>query len=106
MPAILDASGEVISWVDQDTEGRWRFGQWQDCDPVLEHNKRLQTMNDGYSPSRGLKRIASIPVSLIQQWLMEDGIDPVAYWGWRRPEQNAYLRKRHQSNEYRHLRTS
>ena len=32
-----------------------------DLKPILEHNKKLYTQNDGYSPDKGLKRIASIP---------------------------------------------
>ena len=34
----------------------------QDVEPILEHNKRLANNGeDGYSPSRDLRRVASIP---------------------------------------------
>lgn len=39
--------------------------------PILEENKRLQTMNDGYSPSRDIRRVASIPKIVVEQWMKE-----------------------------------
>ena len=39
-----------------------------DVKPILENNKRLYNQNDGYSPDKGLKRIASIPVVILEIW--------------------------------------
>lgn len=43
----------------------------QDCEPILDNNKRLYTLNDGYSPSRDLRRVASIPLTVVEQWMKE-----------------------------------
>ena len=39
-----------------------------DHKPILEHNKKLYTQNDGYSPDKGLKRVASIPTIILEIW--------------------------------------
>ena len=39
--------------------------------PILEHNKKLYTQNDGYSADKGLKRIASIPTIVLEIWAKE-----------------------------------
>ena len=46
----------------------------QDVEPVLDRNKALYTHNDGYSPSRDIRRVASIPLVVVEQW-MKEGID-------------------------------
>ena len=33
--------------------------------PIIEHNKKMYTHNDGYSKSRELKRVASIPTLVL-----------------------------------------
>ena len=39
-----------------------------DVQPILENNKRLYNQNDGYSPDKGLKRIATIPTIILEIW--------------------------------------
>jgi hypothetical protein len=46
----------------------------QDVEAILDENKRLATLNDGYSPDRSFRRVASIPMSVIEQW-MKEGIN-------------------------------
>ena len=77
----------------------------QDCTAIIENNKRLQTMNDGYSPSRFMRRKASIPLGLARQWLQEDGINEVEFWQWKGWAQNEYFRRKYQSSDFRHVRT-
>lgn len=48
--------------------------QVQDVEPLLDENKGLQNMIDGYSPSRELRRIASIPVTVLDMWGKADGV--------------------------------
>ncbi len=43
----------------------------QDCEAIIENNKRLYGFNNGYSPSRDLKRVASIPLTVVEQWMKE-----------------------------------
>jgi hypothetical protein len=50
-----------------------------ETDSVTELNKAMRTHNDGYSPSRELRRVASIPYILIHKWQVEEGwnaLDP------------------------------
>jgi hypothetical protein len=71
-----------------------------DLAPCLERNK--QDKNDGsngYSPSRELQRVASIPNVLIEKWLNEEGIDVFNNNHWP-----AVARKLN-SSEYMYLRT-
>ena len=47
----------------------------QECAPILERNKILLNEGDGYTPSRDMRRVASIPVVLIEKWMKEEGIN-------------------------------
>lgn len=48
----------------------------QDVAPILEHNKALQNADDqGWSPSRDLRRAATIPDIIVLKWRNEYGID-------------------------------
>lgn len=49
-----------------------------DVGVVLEENKRRQNLNDGYSPSRDLQHVASIPIGVVQLWIKTYGVDPTA----------------------------
>jgi hypothetical protein len=73
----------------------------QDCTPILEHNKRLANNGeDGYSPSRELRRVASIPNILVEKWLKEEGINVFDRNDW--PRVAAKL----DSSEFAFLRTA
>lgn len=91
---IYDASGDIVSTVTYDAaEKKTTFAQWQDLTPYLEQNKKLQTLNDGYSPSKELRRVASIPNVLMLKWLRDDGISPRDYF--RKPKAyKAWLRRK------------
>lgn len=67
----------------------------QDVAAILDNNKALQTLNDGYSPSREFRRIASIPLVVWAQWERE-GIT----------KDQAALRRRLNDPDNRFFRTS
>lgn len=46
-----------------------------DNEPVLLKNKEMRAADDGYSPDRSLKRVASIPVGVAELWLREHKIN-------------------------------
>ncbi len=71
----------------------------QDVEPVLERNKALLTHDDGYSPSRDMKRIATVPNIVIEQWLKE-GVNVFD------PNCEAEVMRRLNSSDWAHLRTS
>lgn len=47
----------------------------QDVEPIIENNKKLANLNDGFTPSREMRRIASIPLVIIEKWKTELGVD-------------------------------
>ncbi len=106
MPRILDQYGDTISYVHYDDgDDTVTIGSVQDCEPIIEHNKRLQNFNDGYSPSRELRRVASIPLIVFEGWLQEDGLSWLDYSLMGRREQAAYRARRLLSSDWRHLKT-
>ena len=60
----------------------------QDVEPVLESNAGMRRDaaegNNGYSPSGDLRRVASIPTSLLDKWRVEEGIDYTTKEGWKK----------------------
>lgn len=96
---VRDGVAEHI--VFDDSEDRITLAWSGDVAPVLDHNKALQ--NDGtggYSPSRELRRAASIPVEVQMKWLCEEGIDVM------NPDHWPAVRRKLNSNEYLYLRTA
>lgn len=69
----------------------------QDVEPYLEKN--LRERNDGANAKGDFRKVASIPLVLINKWLHEDGIN-----FYNRDHWPAVLRKL-RSPEYAYLRT-
>lgn len=65
----------------------------QDAEPIIEQNKRLYTLNDGYSRSRLTRRVAQIPM-LVYLDLVKRGVtkDPKAFSRWLNDPDNRYFR--------------
>jgi hypothetical protein len=81
-----------------------RFAATQDVAPILEQNKAMATHNDGYSQSRELRRVASIPYVVMHKWLNEEGV-----WAMdaaKDPDVAKWLAKKLNSSEYAYLRTA
>lgn len=72
----------------------------QDAEPFLEHNKKLQTHNDGYSPSREVRHVASVPMGVVLMWQQKHGIDVF------NPNHADAVKRLLNDPEYRWLRTS
>lgn len=85
---VYDAENDVL-----------RHERTQDVQPFLEQNRRLQNDGDGYSQSRELRRIASIPNIVVEQW-MQQGVNIFDEADW--PKIAALL----DSPEYAYLRTA
>ena len=79
-----------------------------DVQPILENNKRLYNQNDGYSPDKGLKRVASIPVVVLEIWCKEYHKDQNKgnWFELPRDIQKKILREKLNSSEFRYFRTS
>lgn len=95
----LDDDGVVRTEFQPLEDGRFALRQVQDVAPVLDRNKALATHNDGYSPSREMRRAASIPLVVIEQWKRE-GIDIFD------PNCRDAVRRKLNSSEYLWLRTA
>lgn len=50
----------------------------ENINAVLDLNKEFSAYSDGYTPSRELQHVASIPMSVIGQWIEKYGVDPTA----------------------------
>mgnify|MGYP006893822174 CR=1 FL=1 len=63
MKKLLDShAGVVTNFHYDEMTDTSTISREQDVEAILENNKALQTHNDGYSPSREMKRVASIPM--------------------------------------------
>ena len=76
--------------------------------PILDHNKKLYIQNDGYSPDKGLKRVASIPTIVLEIWTKEHHQDQNNgnWFALPKETQHKILRKKLNSSDYRYFRTA
>ena len=84
----------------EDSDGNLTVARLSDVEANLEANKALYTLNDGYSPSRELRRAASIPMSIVEKWRNELGVDAL------NPDHREAVRRLLNSSEYLYLRTA
>ena len=67
---------------------------------MLDTNRKLQNENDGYSKSREVRRVASIPAVVQQEWVLKYGYNPVT------ATDKTLLRKLLNSYDWAYLRTA
>lgn len=92
--------GGTRAYVRPDGEGGLILKEVAPLDPFLERNKAMANHNDGWSPSRELRREGSIPLHLAEKWKREEGVDVFA------PSGREFLTRRLNDIDYQHLRTS
>lgn len=98
---LLDAHGGMVEILHEDPAGGgFAIESRADVTAVLERNRALRAAGDGYSPSRELRHVASIPPVVQLVWIERYGADPLA------PGNEALLRRLLNSSEWSHLRTS
>lgn len=71
----------------------------QDVESILESNQQFQNLSDGYTKDRAMQFVGSIPLVIINKWLVEDGINV-----WDKNHWPAVQRKLNDP-EWRYLRT-
>jgi hypothetical protein len=98
-PLFTSRSGARLTW-RPDAAGGGAVISTADVTPVIEHNKALANHNDGWAPSRELRRVASIPFALVHKWLVEEG------WNALDPACAERLRAKLNDPDWRHLRTA
>ena len=84
----------------EDGDGSLIVHREADVEPLLEANKALAASGDGYSPSRELRRAASVPMAIVEKWMNEVGVNLFD------PNDTPKVMALLDSNEYRHLRTA
>ena len=88
-----------------EADGKLTVKNSQDVNPILQKNKRLYNLNDGYSKSKDLKRVASIPSLVLQLWAKEyNGTNN--WFAIPDIERKRILKLKLNSNEFRYFRTA
>ena len=109
MRKILEETDKHITetFLDNDKDGIIQKRSL-DIEPIIENNKKLFNQNDGYSPDKGLKRIASIPVVILEIWCKEYHKDQNKGNWFELPQetQKKILKEKLNSSEFRYFRTS
>ena len=105
MKDIINDGLQQTVYSKDDIEKKIIINEKVNINPHLKHNKALYTHNDGYSKSRELKRVASIPTLALSVWAKEYNGD--SNW-FRLPKevQKDILKKKLNSNEFRYFRTA
>ena len=109
MRKILEDTDKHITetFLDNDKDGIIQKRSL-DIEPIIENNKKLFNQNDGYSPDKGLKRIASIPVVILEIWCKEYHKDQNKgnWFALPKETQQKILRQKLNSSDYRYFRTA
>ena len=101
---VLDGL-QKTTYMKDDMEGKIITKEEVDITPHLDHNKKLLNLNDGYSKSRDLKRVASIPTLALSVWAKE--YNGNNNWFALPPEvQNKILKTKLNSNEFQYFKTA
>jgi len=97
---MLSRRGSVETWYHEQPDRTFVIETRQDVAAVIERNKALQTANDGFTPSRDMARVASIPVVVQYEWLKRYGVNIFDRGHEKR------VRRLLNDPEWRYLRTS
>lgn len=94
-------AGDVAHWWRDNGDGTSAIVSVQEVGPALERNRAMANHNDGWSPTRELRRAAFIPNVIRQKWLEEEG------WDAYRPDiYGERLRRKLNDPDWRYLRTA
>lgn len=101
---LLRSSAGIDHYLLDEGNGNFRVASQHDVAPMLEWNKAAQNHNDGYSPTRELRRFASVPFAIMLKWLNEEG-----WWAMdfgHDPDVARKLAEKLNSSDYAYLRTA
>ena len=102
--AELNADATKTRYI-QESDGKLTIHNQQNLNPLMERNKKLYTLNDGYTPSKDMKRIASVPPIILQIWTKEyNGNNN--WWGLPKEIQKKIMKTKLNSSEFRYFRTA
>ena len=96
---------QKTTYLKDEMDGKIAIKEQVDVTSHLKHNKILTNLNDGYSKSRDLKRVASIPTLALSVWANE--YNGSNNWFGLPPEvQKKILKKKLNSTEFRYFKTA
>jgi hypothetical protein len=98
-PFFVSSAGVRHYWKDEQ-DGSATIISCADVGAALERNKAMANHNDGYTPSRELRRVAFIPAIIAYKWLSEEG------WNVYDPEHSDRLARKLNDPDYAFLRTA
>ena len=93
------------TFINEELDEKIGIKQELNGDSHLKTNKELYNQNDGYSPSKGFKRVASIP-TLALEILAKEYNGTNNFIRLPKEIQNKILKEKLNSNEYRYFRTA
>lgn len=79
------------------------INRWQDVEPIIENNKRLQ--GEPQSRTSSFRHIASVPNVILEKWLNEELARGNTSIRWGSAEFDALVARKLKDPDYRHLRT-
>ena len=89
----------------QESDGKLTINSQQDLNPLLDRNKKLYTQNDGYTASRDMRRVASVPPIILQLWTKEyNGSNN--WWALPKEIQKKIMKTKLNSSEFKYFRTA
>lgn len=97
---LWKTEGGTEAFIKDNQDGTFTVWSTQECDPLLDQNKAMANHNDGWSPSRDLRRAGSIPLNLIEKWKHEEGFDAL------NPHHADKLKQKLNDSDWAHLRTA
>lgn len=92
--------GGLVTEARQIGEDEFEFRHSQDVSGLVEQNKAMRNAGDGYTKSREMRRVASIPMILIEKWKNEEGIDVF------NPDHAVAVARKLNSSDFAFLRTA
>lgn len=101
-PLLRSPGGIDHFW--RETEDGAEIKTVQDVGPILEHAKRLRNENAGWSPSKELRRGFLLPLTLVEKWKREEGVN--ALDSAFNPDVAKWLLKKLSDPDYAYLRTA
>lgn len=106
MTKLVEQDGLVTTkYHDDDSNKKIIIERNVDYKPILKHNKELYNKNDGYSKSRDLKRVASIPTLVLELWSKEYSGNG-NWFALPKDVQTKILKQKLNSSEFRYFRTA
>ncbi len=93
-------TGIRIDYEDAD-DGGFLLHYTQDCEPIIEENKRKQSAGRAYyAQDKDMWRVASVPIGIQMEWLTKFGVDLMNKDHWPK------IRQLLNSSDYRYLKTA